>query len=175
MTRKKRKPSRKKRGRRTDNIVLLSLIFAFPVGLFLMWTDRCRWPRATKIGVSTFITAALFVFLSPITRPPEGPRSGVRIVSNVGAMDEFIGPMPGADFDRFDVYIPYDSVDYHIVVTPTPVPDPIYVYCNDRGEFYHTEKCYYTRRTTPKVTLTQALNAGFKRCRDCAAPTAPPQ
>jgi len=127
-----------------------------------------------KTGVSTAIAAILVVMLAPFTQPPAAPKSGVRIVSTVSAMEnERIGPEPGADFQNLDIYIPYEAMDYNIIAAPTEAPEVIFVYCNDMGKYYHSENCRYTKRTTPKVPLIQAVNAGFKRCPDCDAPAEP--
>lgn len=174
MAKRTRKPTRKKRTRRTDRLVVLSLIFLFPFGLFLMWSERCKWPRALKTGVSVSIAAVLILILSPLTQPPSAPKNGVRIVSNAAANEqEKYGPDPDPEFEEFEVYVPYDNIDYNIVVAPTEAPEVTYVYCNDAGSYYHTAECRYKKRTTPKVTLTQALNAGYKRCIECDAPEEP--
>jgi hypothetical protein len=46
------------------------------------------------------------------------------------------------------------------------------VYCNDGGRYYHAKNCRYVRKrkTTARVPLTQALNAGYTRCSECNAP-----
>ena len=55
---------------------------------------------------------------------------------------------------------------------PTPTPQPIVVYCNQGGKYYHVKECKWVRPTTPSVTLAQAIRAGYKPCPDCDAPEA---
>ncbi len=75
---------------------------------------------------------------------------------------------------QFDIYVPVYQPEATLFVQPTPTPVPVYVYCNDGGEFYHRKGCRYVKNTTPKVTLGQAVSAGFKRCKTCNPP-APPE
>lgn len=162
---------RKKRRvmRRANRAVLRWLIFCFPAGLLMMWSNRCTWPRVMKSAISLGMAAALLALVLPQTRPPERADGGVQIVSLQAAVD-LQGPEPEFDED-FEVYVPEYVPSAELIVEPTPTPEPIYVYCNDGGRYYHVKRCHYVKQTTPKVTLSQALNAGFKQCRECDAPS----
>lgn len=163
------KPKKKRRMRRSDRFVLWSLILCFPAGLVFMWTDRCRWSRTVKSGISLAIAAALAALFFVLPDPPERSTGGVEVVSLVPAM-ELYGPALPEDFESTDIYVPRGNEDYSIVAEPTPAPIPVYVYCNDSGKYYHTETCKYTKPTTPKVKLSQAIDQGFKRCSECNPP-----
>lgn len=152
----------------TTRRVALWLALCFPAGLFFMWSDRCEWNRALKTGVSMFIAAALTVILLPQTKPPERFTGGVEIVTEA---DEMIGPMPTAGFERIDLYS-YNIVTDSVLAEPEPTPEPIYVYCNDMGKYYHSQECVYVKNTSVRVTHLRALDAGYSQCPDCSAPPA---
>jgi len=58
-----------------------------------------------------------------------------------------------------------------LISEPTATPEPIRVYCNDNGLYYHYAECRYVYDTTPRVTLAQALNAGKSACKECKPPS----
>lgn len=157
--------------RRANRTVLRWLIFCFPAGLLMMWSDRCTWPRATKSLVSLAIAAVLTVVLLPQTSPPERVAGGVQIVSLQAALQAQGPKQQLAEGQDYEAYVPIYVPEKAVLVEPTPTPVPIYVYCNDGGRYYHSKECRYTKRTTPKVTLSQAVNAGFKKCESCNAPS----
>jgi hypothetical protein len=135
----------------------------------MMWSDRCSWPRAVKSAISVGFAALLLMVILPQTEPPEREKGGVQIVGLSAAL-EVQGPQIDENAPQYDVYVPRYQPETTLFVEPTPTPVPVYVYCNNGGEFYHTKKCRYTRDTTPKVTLDQAVSAGFKRCKQCDPP-----
>lgn len=155
--------------RQADRTVVRWLIFCFPVGLLLMWSDRCSFRRWVKSAISFgFVMLALMLAL-PQTRAPQPKKGGVEMVSMVASAD-VMGPTMRPDALRYEVYVPKYIPKNSVVVQPTPSPVPYYVYCNDGGEFYHAKKCKYVRDNTPKVTIVQAVDAGFKRCKTCKPP-----
>ena len=160
---------KKRRMRRANRTVLRWLIFCFPAGLLMMWSRRCTWPRAVKGAVSAAFAILILALVIPQTLPPERATGGVRIVSLQPAVD-LQGPEPDFD-DKAEIYVPEYVPAAEVLVAPTPEPEPVWVYCNDGGRYYHSKGCRYVRKDTPKVTLTQALNAGFKRCKNCNAPS----
>ena len=95
----------------------------------------------------------------------EGIGGVVLVGSSVEA--EVYGPEAPADREVIEVYTP---VRTPIVLQATQEPEPVYVYCNDGGKYYHSEECRYVKENTPKVTLSRALDAGYSRCPDCSAP-----
>jgi hypothetical protein len=135
----------------------------------MMWSDRCRWPRYTKMLISLGFAALLTMVLLPQTMPPERASGGVEIVGLSPAL-EVQGPQMDPDATQYDVYVPVYQPEATLFVEPTPTPVPVYVYCNDGGQYYHTKNCRYTRTSTPKVTLGQAVAAGFKPCPKCKPP-----
>lgn len=118
--------------------------------------------------ISILIAALLVVILLPQTQPPERYVGGVQLVS---ADDVFIGPPVADNFQRIDLYSYNVTVD-SVLAEPEPTPEPIYVYCNDGGKYYHSKECVYVKKTSARVPLLQALNAGYQQCPDCNAPEA---
>ena len=162
------KKSRAAARKRRENLgVILRLVFCPPLGLYLMWT-RTKWSRLVKVGASALIALALVLILTPMTDPPARQTGGVRVVGDSLQVD-VLGPEAPADRAAIDVYTPRRTA---IIVDPTPTPQPIVVYCNQGGKYYHVKECKYVRDTTPSVTLAQALRAGYKPCPDCDAPEA---
>jgi len=164
------RPSRPSRREYSGRRVALWLLLCFPAGLFFMWSDRCRWNRFVKTAVSVVIAAVLVVIVLPQTQPPERMRGGVELVD---ADESLVGPQPTDGFDRIDLYS-YNVTSESVLAEPEPTPEPIYVWCNDGGKYYHSEDCEYVqgRRTTVRVPLLQALNAGYQQCPQCNAPEA---
>ena len=134
-------------------------------GLYVMWT-RTRWKYRTKMLFSALACAALLFLVLPMTSPPERVAGGIVLVGN-SVQAEIYGPEAPANREVVEVYTP---VRTPIVVEATPEPEPVYVYCNNGGKYYHSEECRYVKNTTPQVKLTQALNAGYARCTECTAP-----
>lgn len=167
-----KKPARRKRGNAYGKQVIRWLICCFPAGLLMMWSNRCRWPRGIKFAVSGAFCALILAVIIPQTLPPTRAKGGVEIVSLSPAL-EIQGPVQQlSDEGEYEVYIPAYVQPTSLLVAPTPTPEPIYVYCNDGGRYYHAKNCRYVRKrkTTARVPLTQALNAGYTRCSECNAP-----
>lgn len=146
--------------------VALWLVLCFPAGLFYLWSDRCEWPKVCKGLISLLIAALLVVILLPQTQPPERYVGGVKLLT---AEDLYIGPQPTENFERIDLYS-YNVTNQSVLAEPEPTPEPVYVYCNTGGAYYHTRDCVYWKETSSRVPLLQALNAGYKQCKDCDAP-----
>lgn len=147
--------------------VILRLVFCFPLGLYIMWT-RTRWPRVVKVAVSGLIAFALVVIMTPFTNPPERQSGGIVLVGAEPQV-EVLGPEAPADRQVVEIYAPRRTA---IIVEATATPEPIYVYCNNGGRYYHAQDCRYVVETTPKVSLSQAVKAGYVQCPDCDAPSA---
>ncbi len=145
-------------------------MLCFPIGLIFMWSDSCRWRRFTKTAVSMGIMLLIIALALPMTRAPQAGTGGVRYVSAEGAADP-MGPTISPDQDRYEAYVPKYVPQATTVVAPTPTPVPHYVYCNDGGKYYHKKSCAYYKTSTPRATLIQAVNAGYKRCPTCKPPT----
>jgi len=161
---------RRRSGRRaySGKKVALWLVLCFPAGLFYLWSERCEWPRICKALISLLITALLVVILMPQTQPPERYIGGVRLLT---AEDMLIGPQPTEGFERIDLYA-YNMTTESVLAEPEPTPVPIYVYCNNGGDYYHTKECTYYKPTSVRVPLLQALDAGYQQCKECDAPEA---
>lgn len=163
-----RKQARKTRDANLS--VLRWLIFCFPAGLLMMWSNGCSWHRAIKSAVSLAFVAIVLALVLPQTRAPQPQLGGIQVVSLASAAEQ-VGPTMKAGATPYEAYVPKYSAKDSVLVEPTPTPFPVTVYCNDGGEFYHTKKCKYTKDTTPPATLLQAVNAGFKACKKCKPPT----
>ena len=132
-----------------------------------MWT-RTRWPRTLKVGVSALVALVLALILTPMTNPPERQTGGIVLVGDRPAM-ELLGPEVPADRAPVDIYTPRRTA---LIVEPSPTPEPIPVYCNMGGTYYHSKDCRYVTPNTPETSLAQALKVGYVRCPDCDAPEA---
>lgn len=146
--------------------VALWLIFCFPAGLFYLWSDRCEWNRVVKTLISLVVAAALVAVLLPQTLPPERYTGGVQLLT---AEDLLVGPQPTEGFERIDLYS-YNVTAESVIAEPEPTPEPVYVYCNDGGKYYHSAECVYVKATSVRCPLLQALDAGYAQCQECNAP-----
>ncbi len=153
------------RKRRRNIGVILRLVLCPPLGLYLMWT-RTRWPRLVKIGASALVAFVIVLILTPMTDPPARQTGGVRVVGD-HLQVEMLGPEAPADRESIDVYTPRRTA---IIVETSPTPQPVIVYCNTGGQYYHNKDCQWVKSTTPSVTLTQAIRAGYNPCPECGAP-----
>ena len=157
--------SNPKRARRIHPAVVLQLIICFPLGLYVMWT-KTRWPRILKSAVSLAVAAMLVAILLPMTNPPEREIGGIHLVGSEPQVD-VQGPEAPADRVIVEIYAPKQTV---VVIDPTPSPEPVYVFCNNGGSYYHSQDCVYVKEKTPFVTLSTALDAGYHQCTECDAP-----
>ncbi len=145
---------------------LLTLIICFPAGLFAMWKNP-RCPMFAKSVVTLAVAALLITVLIPMTNPPERQVGGIYLVDETPCV-EVQGPEAPADRQVIEIYAPrYTS----IILEATPTPPPVIVYCNNSGQYYHSETCKYVNKNTPDVTLTRAIEAGFTQCPECDAPS----
>ncbi len=145
---------------------LLTLIICFPAGLFAMWKNP-RCPLFAKSAVTLAVSALLIAVLLPLTDPPERQTGGIYLVDETPCV-EVQGPEAPADRQVIEIYAPrYTS----IILEATATPEPIIVYCNNSGKYYHVETCKYVNEKTPDVTLTRAIEAGFTQCPECDAPS----
>ena len=158
-----------KRKKNTTLTTVLLLILVFPLGLIRMWKVRCRWPFWVKTLVTLLFAALAVLIVLPLTTPPSYKTGGVDLVY-AQPEEEAEGPEQSEDADGFRPYVPIYVPDESLIVSPTPTPLPIYVYCNDGGKSYHTANCRYVKKTTPRVTLSQAVNAGYTQCGLCDCP-----
>ncbi len=162
-----KKLSRAVRERRQNIGVILRLVFCFPLGLYQMWTAT-KWPRLVKVGVSALVAFLILVILTPLTDPPARQVGGIRVVGDRLQVD-VLGPEAPEDREIVEIYTPHRTA---IVVEPTPTPEPILVYVNNGGHYYHAKECRYVTERTPAVTLAQAISANYTRCPECDAPIA---
>lgn len=159
------KNRRAARQRRQNIVAILQLIFCFPLGIYNMWT-RMKWHKAVKVAVSGVVALVLAAIMLPMTNPPERATGGIRLVGSSPSV-EVMGPEAPEDREIVEIYAPRRTA---IIVEATPTPAPVYVYCNAGGQYYHAHECKWVTETTPQVTLTQALNAGYRPCPECDAP-----
>ncbi len=145
----------------------LSLIICFPMGLYVMWT-RMNWPRIIKTAVSAFVAFLIVMVLGPMTNPPERETGGIYLVDEKPQVEVY-GPEAPADRQVIEIYAPRYTA---VIIEATATPEPIIVYCNNGGRYYHIEGCKYIKEDTPFVPLTRAVAAGYTRCVECGAPEA---
>ncbi|MBR2529877.1 MAG: hypothetical protein IKE35_02500 [Lachnospiraceae bacterium] len=169
----KRKEKRRKRAdeERYEKTVVRRLLLCFPAGILNMWSRLCRWHIALKILITVFIAAFVVAVCLPQTMPPERAEGGVTLIRS-DESDEVQGPVRQPDeYGEYEVYVPVYVPQSTLVAEPTPTPVPIYVWANDGGKYYHNRNCRYVKKTTPRVTLAQAVRAGFLRCKVCNPPS----
>lgn len=145
------------------------LVLAFPVGLYIMWRGA-KWKQWVKIAVSAawglIIVLALVIALGTSLDYDPG-NVEIRQAVNGGRM---LAPLPPEDLPDTSQLLRNASETSSLISLPTPTPVPTMVYCNDNGVNYHLAGCRYVYSTTPRVTLTQALNAGKTACKICNPP-----
>ena len=151
--------------KRADLPDILLLIFCFPLGLQRMWT-RGLWTRRTRWVVTGVIGLVVFLILAPFTDPPTRQTGGITVI-DTAVEDDTQGPVAPENRTAVDIYVPQRTA---MIIEATPTPEPTIVYCNDGGQYYHVKGCKWVKPTTPSVTLSQAVNAGFTQCPDCDAP-----
>lgn len=157
-----------------DYLLIATLVLAFPVGLYVMWKEA-RWKKWIKILVSAgWACVIVLAILLPILTSMAYDRGGVdHKPMNVQTVNgrELLAPMPPEELpDTLQLYKD-ESEASGLISVPTPTPTPTYVYCNDNGKNYHLKGCRYVYDgKTPRVTLTQARNAGKTACKLCKPP-----
>ncbi len=160
--------SKTSKARRARSIGLaVKLILCFPLGLYVMWT-KTNWPRSFKTAVSAAVALVLTAILMPLTDPPEREIGGIQLV-DAKPQVEVYGPEAPEGREIVEIYAPRRTA---VLVEATPTPEPITVYCNNGGKYYHSKDCRYVKPTTPTASLTRALAAGYTKCPDCDAPEA---
>jgi len=132
-----------------------------------MWT-RTDWPRSLKTAVSAAAALLLVAILGPMTNPPERQTGGVHLVDEKPKVEVY-GPEAPADREIIEIYAPRYTA---VILEPTATPEPITVFCNNGGRYYHTEDCKYVKEETPYVSLERAVQAGYTQCLECDAPEA---
>ena len=146
------------------------LIFP-PIGLIVMWAGGCSWRRWVKSSISVCAICVMMLLVLPAIRLPGPPQSTMQYAYSEPIVD-FVGPMRAPDALPLPTYAaPKFIPTIPTVVEPTPPPEPYYIFCNDGGKYYHLQKCKFVRPNTPKATIIQAIDAGYKRCKTCKSPT----
>ena len=151
-------------------ILVLMLIFVCPLGLYLMWSSECKWKMWLKGAVSASVAVILVVIVLLIPPLPDSELEGsVEIIAKDGASGRFAPFKPEGVPDTAQL-LKFPGDDSSLISTPTATPEPIWVYSNDNGLYYHTKECRFVYETTPRVTLRQALEGGRKACSECNPP-----
>ena len=155
---------------RNGRIFLIALlVLAFPVGLYIMW-DKAEWRKAFKIGVSALWGCILVLALVIGLRTSLDYNYGSVSYSGATGNRRMLAPLPPENLPDTSQLLRSASETSALISVPTPTPVPTMVYCNDNGVNYHLKGCRYVYSTTPRVTLTQALNAGKTACKLCNPP-----
>lgn len=139
-------------------------ILNFPETLVNMWKSK-RFGLVTKTAITGAVLLLLVLIISPFTNPPQRITGGIVPLATQSDV-EIEGPdVPIAGEDELEQYTPRRTP---MVVETTATPEPIIVYCNIGGKYYHSAECLYAKQET--ATLQQALAAGYIKCPDCNAP-----
>lgn len=150
--------------------LILFLIFAPPIGIYLMWTQDCGWETWVKGVVSGGIALLLILLLVLIPELPNAELEGnVEIIRREVDEKRFAPFKPDGVPDTVQL-IQQASETSSLISTPTATPDPVMVYCNDNGLNYHLEGCRFVYDHTPRVTLAAAISAGKTACSICNPP-----
>ena len=155
-------------GSRGNWILIALLVFAFPVGLYIMW-DEGKWRLWIKIAVSALWTAILIFMIVRLADTHE-PESGGQAVTKVTYSGKMLAPLPPSNLPLTSKLLRSSTQESTLISEPTPTPVPTMVYCNDNGKYYHLAGCRYVYSTTPRVTLNAAKNAGKTACPTCNPP-----
>ncbi|MBQ3667666.1 MAG: hypothetical protein II920_00420 [Clostridia bacterium] len=172
-------------------LLIVLLVFAFPVGLYIMW-DESKWKLWLRILVSVVWTAIIvfaIVLLTGVTEPEKGSvvinskvlgtievtinsedMNAGDIIAEKKSVKLMLAPLPPEDLPETSKLLRSSTEESKLISEPTPTPKPTMVYCNDNGKYYHLAGCRYVMTTTPRVTLTAAKNAGKTACPDCKPP-----
>lgn len=152
--------------------LVLMLVFVCPLGLYVMWSGECKWKAWVKGVVSGVIALALgltAVWLMNNQLPNAETESSVVIVEANRNKGKF-APFCPDDVPDTAQLLKLSGEESTLISTPTATPEPIWVYSNDNGLYYHTKECRFVYETTPRVTLRQALEGGRKACTECNPP-----
>ena len=99
------------------------------------------------------------------------PQTGDKTINDVTYPSEMLAPLPPENVPDTSQHTRSSRDESGLISEPTPTPKPTMVYCNDNGQYYHMPGCRYVYEgKTPKVTLTQAKNAGKTACPYCNPP-----
>ena len=149
-------------------LFILFVFVCFPVGLYLLWAKKKRYPLALRIGITLLVAAVVILSVSVAMPEDHTDKDDIEFVS-VPQDSNVYGPSAPEVKDAVVSYKNAYSADT-VLVAPAETPEPVYVWCNDMGKYYHIESCRYVKETTPKVTLQQAMVGGFTACPDCKPP-----
>lgn len=150
--------------------LILMLVFVPPIGIYLMWTSECHWESWIKGAISGGIALLLTLLLVLIPDLPNAELEGnVEIIQSTIDERIFAPLKPDGVPDTVQLVVQIGDAS-SLISTPTATPDPVMVYCNDNGLYYHLTGCRYVYDTTPRVTLMAAIRAGKTACSICKPP-----
>lgn len=150
--------------------LILMLVFIPPVGIYLMWTQECQWKLWIKGVISGGIALLLMLLLVLLPELPNAELEGnVEIIQRTQDEKRFAPLKPDGVPDTVQL-VKQPGETSSLISTPTATPDPVMVYCNDNGLYYHLAGCRYVYGTTPRVTLMAAIRAGKTACSICNPP-----
>lgn len=155
---------------KSDIILIALIVLAFPVGLYMMWKDDCAWNRWIKAAISVAWAAVIVCAIVVLPSIENYQYTGnVQIVTRK-SNKAMLGPAKPEGIPDTVQIVKNASETSSLISQPTPTPDPIMVYCNDNGVYYHLQGCRYVYPTTPRVRLLAALQAGKTACPECKPP-----
>lgn len=150
--------------------LILMLVFVPPIGIYLLWTQECKWKLWIKAAISGGIAIVLTLLLVLLPDLPNAELEG-NVEIKYRTLDErrFAPLKPDGVPDTVQM-VKQPGETSSLISTPTATPEPFRVYCNDNGLYYHLEGCRYVYSTTPRVTLMAAIAAGKTACSICNPP-----
>ena len=150
--------------------LILFLVLIPPIGIYLMWTEECKWDMWIKAAVSAGIAIALLLIIILIPDLPNAELEGNVEIIRLEVDEKKFAPFKPEGVPDTVQLIQQAGETSSLISTPTATPDPVMVYCNDNGLYYHLAGCRYVYDTTPRVTLMAAIRAGKTACSICRPP-----
>ena len=157
-------------------VIILFLIFFFPVGLILMWNKGCKWKTPVKVIVSALIG---ILFVSSLFGSNDTPT---------------VTTMPKPTIVATTSPTPAPTTTIQPTLAPTPIPtavpeievpqtvpvedvsessistdetDEITVYVTNSGKKYHRSGCQYLSSSKIPISLEDAESEGYEPCSKC--------
>ena len=158
------------RGGNRNKYLILLIIFAFPIGLYIMWQES-DWRKWVKIAITGAWGCAVLCALILLAATSLDYDEGSVAINLASENNKILAPLKPENLPETSQLLKSSSETSSLISEPTPTPVPTMVYCNDNGLYYHLAGCRYVYDgKTPRVTLTQALNAGKTACKLCNPP-----
>lgn len=154
-------------------VIILFLIFFFPVGLVLMWDRNCKWQTFVKIIISALI-GIIFIYSLDLNKKQ--------------TFDFQTTPVATVTVTQSPIPTPVPTIQPTLEPTPEPVAEiPVSapsenisessefiseetkttVYITEHGKKYHRVGCQYLSDSKITISLDNAEAKGYTPCSRC--------